>query len=181
MRSPKRSDAMRWIATFLLLASTTATAQDATAWVDCDSAAGQLVIEFRPGETGERYAGPAEHVVEFYDLLEVVDGKTIVATHEASIECRLGGDTLVVLLSPMISNVNLLGMCGAAISGRIDISRGDARVVDALPFEDERCMERGDDFVGRVTLRAGASEPEILRRHYDVNAAGEPQGDTTRQ
>ena len=165
MRRLRRTDRMRWIAILLLVASGAVSAQDATAWIDCDSAAGRLVVEFRPGETGERYDGPADHEVGFYQLLEIdADGKTIVATHEARIECRLGDDVLVVLLSPMISNVNLLGMCGAAISGRVDISRDGVDLVDGLPFEDENCMERGDDFVERVTLRAGATRAGIVRR-----------------
>jgi hypothetical protein len=159
---------MRRFATLLFLASASASAQDATAWVDCDRDADQLVVVFSPGDGAERHAGPADHEVAFYDLLELdVDGKTIVATHDTTIECRLGAETLTVLLSPVISNVNLLGACGGAISGSVDVSRAGTKVVDALAFEDADCFARDEEFVARVTLRAGAAAAELERRRYD--------------
>jgi hypothetical protein len=164
---------MRRFALLLLLASGAAPAQDATAWVDCDGDAERLVVVFAPGDGAERHAGPADHEVVFYELLELdPDGKTVVATHDATIECRLGTETLTVVLSPVISNVNLLGVCGAAISGSVDVSRAGVKVVDALAFEDADCFARDEEFVARVTLRAGAAAAELERRGYDFRGRG---------
>jgi hypothetical protein len=159
---------MRRLAVLLVLASGAASAQDAAAWVDCDRDAGRLVVVFSPGDGAESHAGPADHEVAFYDLLELdADGKTVVATHDATISCRLGGGDFIVRLSPVISNVNLLGRCGAAISGSVDVSRAGVELVDDLAFEDADCFARDETFVARVTVRADAAEAELVRRRYD--------------
>src|SRR5690349_9207059 len=142
-----------------------ARAEETVAWVDCDAAAGRLVVAYDPGDESNVYDGDADFAVRFMSLLEL-DGTTVIDTHDATITCRLPHDTLVVRLEPAISNVNLLGRCGAAVGGTLDVRRGDAKLVDALSFESADCTEL-ERYVARVTVRAGAAAAEVQWREYE--------------
>lgn len=154
----------RCLALLLLGFAASAPAEETRAWVDCDPAAKRLVVAYDPGDESNVYQGEAVFTVRFMALLELV-GSTVVDTHDATVTCRLPGDTLAVRLEPAISNVNLLGRCGAAVGGRIAIARGDAKLVDALPFESADCTEL-ERYVARITVRAGEPRALVEYRRY---------------
>ena len=111
----------------------------------------------------------ADFDVAFEGLVEVLDddgGPWIVGAHAADATCRLRGDTLVLHLEPAYVTRNMNARCGAAIGGELTIARGDRKLVDALRFEDPDCGKL-EAYVVRVTVRAGASAPEIERIPYD--------------
>jgi hypothetical protein len=156
------------IAPLLLAAFARATcAQDATAWIRCDVAAHELVVFYEPGEAGKPYGGPADHVVQLYDLLEVdAASDRVTDTREAHFECRLGNDLLDVALSPVPGNANLQGSCGGELGGMLDVSRDGVAVVDDFEFEPGECHSR-EAYTWKFVLEAGARDYRVERRAYD--------------
>lgn len=138
-----------------------AAAQDATAWIECDAAAGQLVVTYHPGDGDAHHEGPFDHAVVFVSLLEIEESR-VTATHDATIACRLGEDELSVLLSPTIGNVNLLGMCGGVVGGAVTITRNGATLVDALDLEPGFCAE-ADEYVSRIVVGRGPGDVVVQR------------------
>lgn len=162
---------MRRLAVALLLVAAAfalpAHAQSSTAWVDCDAAAGELVVHYRPGGDDEVVPAGAEHAVDFHDLLDLDERQVnIVGTREDAFDCVLGDDTLHVVVSPMPGNANLLGSCGGETGGILDVSRDGVAVVREFVFEPGECHER-EAYVATLALRAHAKDYRVERRRYD--------------
>lgn len=146
-----------------------ATHDGARAWIACDAAHARLDVHYGWPVDARRWEPAADFVVAFEDLLEVLHedaGAWIVGAHAVDATCRLPRDTLTLHLEPAYVTENMNARCGAAIGGELGIARGERKLVDTLRFEDPDCA-RLEDYVVRVTVRAGAKEPEIERIPHD--------------
>jgi hypothetical protein len=142
-------------------------AQDAAVTWSCRPQQGVLVIGYC---SSLAQAGPGvakQHPFVFYSLIDLAeDSVTVVGTRSKEFVCVLKTDTLEVTLEPGVPNVNLLGRCGAEITGLLSIKRNGRPLMTEEPFENLDCHER-ERRMDAVTVRKGSAKPEITYGTYD--------------
>jgi hypothetical protein len=142
-----------------------AAAQDPAASVLCDREAGTLVVRYTDALHAEAPAWSAP--IRFLDLLDLDETEsTVEGTRSQTVTCRLGDEELEVVLAPGVPNVNLLGRCGAAVTGVVTVKQHGEVALAETWFEDLDCHAR-ERMLVRVTLRRGAAEPELEYRAYE--------------
>jgi hypothetical protein len=127
---------------------------------------GKLVIHYYPSLAAAPEAKNLNPLV-FYSLIELdTDSVSVVDTDSKKMICQFKTDKFEVEFEPGAPNVNLLGMCGAAITGIVSITRNGAPVLTQEPFENLDCHER-ERYIDIITIRDGSAKPEIHYRTYD--------------
>src|SRR5262245_58004163 len=114
----------RWVffTAWLLLAVCTVlapavSAEDPAATCTCDSKAGTLIVRYAPEAGGAKWP-ETPTPVHFMDLLKLDKaGTTVEGTKSRHFSCRLKSVQYDVTLGPGVPNPNLLGRCGAAVTG----------------------------------------------------------------
>ncbi len=91
---------------------------------------------------------------------------TVEGTRSKTILCRLASDRFEVTLEPGVPNPNLLGRCGAAITGVVTVKRNGQIVLNEQEFEDMNCHAR-ERVLERIIFKDGSSRPELTFIDYD--------------
>jgi hypothetical protein len=103
----------------------------------------------------------------FFSLVDVdSDGVSITGARSKEFVCQFKKDRLEVTLEPGVPNVNLVGSCGAAITGLLSLKRNGETILNEEPFENLNCLER-ERFIEVVTFRDGSAKPEIRYGSYN--------------
>ena len=159
-----------WLTAGTLLAvstvlARTASAEDPAASCTCDSKAGALIIRYTPELAGAKWPKtPAP--VHFMALLKLDKAQTTVeGTKTHHFTCRLKSVQYVVTLEPGVANPDLLGRCGAAVTGIVSVKRNGAVVLADQEFETINCHER-EKYIKSVTFTGGASKAAIEYATY---------------
>jgi hypothetical protein len=143
-----------------------ARAQDAAVTWSCQPREGVFVIHYYESLQDAPAAVRAQHPLEFYSLLDVDKDSMVTDSRSKQIVCQLGKDKLEITLDPGVPNVNLLGMCGGAITGILSIKRNGVPILTEEPFENIVCHER-ERRLDVVTVRNGSAKPELTYGRYD--------------
>ena len=134
----------------------------------CDRDAGRLVVRYMPDMSVDTPAwaiSPA--AVRLMSLLVLDKAQTTVrGTRSKAFTCQLKSDRFDVTFEPAVSNVNLLGRCGDAVTGVVTVKRNGVVALDKLAFEIANCHER-EQYVQSVTFTDGSSTPDISYVPYD--------------
>ena len=133
------------------LAGSPAFAQDAAVKWTCHAATDTLVIEYVPSLADAPPAFEQAKPLEFYSLLEVEESQ-IVDSREHKADCTLGKVRIDMTFAPQAPNVNLLGLCGAALTGSVVLVRDGVEILPETLFEDIKCHER-ERYVASITVR----------------------------
>ena len=144
----------------------TASGQVPAASCTCDSKAGTLIIRYTP-DLNEAKWPKAPAPVHFMDLLELDKAQTTVeGTKSRHFTCRLKLVQYDVTLEPGVANPNLLGRCGAAVTGIITVKRNGAVVLDEQEFETINCHER-EKYIKSVTFTGSSSKAALEYAKYE--------------
>jgi hypothetical protein len=151
-----------------VLPAATASELDAAASVACEPEPGRVVIRYVPSLGDAPAALKAQQPLVFYKLVKLAkDGTTVTGAGSKTYACKLKRDAFTITLKPGVPNVDLLGRCGAEITGLLSITRNGVVVLDEESFENLNCHER-EERIESVILRDGAAKPEIVRvKHED--------------
>jgi hypothetical protein len=143
-----------------------ASAEDPAASCRCDSRAGALIIRYTPDLTQAKWPKtPAP--VHFMALLKLDKAQTTVeGTKSHHFTCRLGSVLYDVTLEPGVPNPNLLGRCGAAVTGLISVTRDGAVVLADQEFETINCHER-EKYIKSVTFSGSSSKAALEYATYE--------------
>jgi hypothetical protein len=141
-------------------------AQDAAATVECQPQMGRLFIEYYPSLAEAKVDVKARSPLVFDDLLKVDQDSTVVDTRVKTYTCRLKHDTIVVTLEAGFFNVNLLGLCGADITGLVSISRNNKVLLKQEAFEEIDCHAR-ERRIKSLAVHDGSDKVDIVRMTYD--------------
>lgn len=148
--------------TLLLLMAPAALAQEPAALCHCDVKKGFLEIRY----TLDNESWPAKpKPILLMSLLDIDDDgvhTTIRRIHTKTLHCRLKHDEFTIELTPGVSNRNMQGRCGMAVTAIVNVKRNGAVVLDDLWLEDRDCLARGTT-LDRITFRDGIEKPEL---HY---------------
>jgi hypothetical protein len=71
-----------------------------------------------------------------------------------------------VTFEPGAPNPNLLGACGAAVTGLVTINRNGSVLMDQKEFEALDCTER-KHYIEKIIFKDGSVKPEIVYGNYD--------------
>ena len=144
-----------------------ASAQEAAASASCDAARGVLVIRYSPDVAETQATWPASPPpVRFMALLVLDEAQsTVEDTTSESFTCQLAKDRLEVTLEPGVPNPNLLGRCGAAVTGLVTVVRNGVKVLDEQEFEAINCHER-ENYIDTITFEDGVAQPAIHHASY---------------
>jgi hypothetical protein len=138
----------------------------AVTW-SCQPQQGVLVIQYYPSLTDAKPEVKKQYPLVFYSLVNLdKDGTSVTGARAKKIVCQLKIDKLEVTFEPGVPNVNLLGRCGAAITGLLSIKRNGRPLLTEEPFENLNCHER-ERRIDAVTIRDGSPKPEIQYGTYD--------------
>ena len=150
---------------FCTVLAPTAFAQDPAASCACDSKAGTLIIRYTPDLTESKWP-KALTPVHFMDLLILDKAETTVeGTKSYHFTCRLTSVQYDVTLEPGVANPNLLGRCGAAVTGVISVKRNGAVVLAEQEFETINCHER-EKYIKSVTFTGNSSKADLEYATY---------------
>ncbi len=147
--------------------SRAAQAQEPAASCSCNRQAGTLVIRYTPDLNEAKPPWPKKPTpVLFMSLLDLDEAQTTVqSTRSKTIYCRLKSDRFEITLEPGVPNVNLLGRCGAAVTGIVTVKRNGRIAMGSQEFEDLNCHER-QRMLEKITFRDGATKPELTYTRY---------------
>jgi hypothetical protein len=143
-----------------------ASAEDPAASCTCDSKADALIIRYTPDLTEAKWPKtPAP--VHFMSLLKLDKAQTTVeGTTSHHFTCRLKSVQYDVTLEPGVPNPNLLGRCGAAVTGVISVKRDGAVVLAEQEFETINCHER-EKYIKSVTFTGSSSKAGLEYATYE--------------
>jgi hypothetical protein len=149
-----------------VLAPPTASGEDSAATCICDSKAEALIIRYTPDLAEAKW--PKTPVpVHFMDLLKLDKAQTTVeGTKSHHFRCRLKSVQYDVTLEPGVPNPNLLGRCGAAVTGVISVRRNGSVVLAEQEFETINCHER-EKYIKSVSFTGGSSKAALDYARYD--------------
>jgi hypothetical protein len=153
---------------FLLLITISLKSQELDAAVtwSCRPNKGPLIIHYYPSLAEASPEVKKLNPLIFFSLVDLdTDSVSVTGSRSRKIICQLKEDRLEVILKPGVPNINLLGRCGAAITGILSIKRNGKPIMTGEPFENLNCHER-ERFIKTVTIRAGSAIPEI---QYDIS------------
>jgi hypothetical protein len=144
-----------------------APAQNPAASCECNPKAGTLVIRYTNDYAKDNPPWPKGlQRVEFFSLLVLnKDQTTVEDTRSKRVLCNLKSERFEVLLEPGVPNVNLLGRCGADVTGVVTVKRNGTVVINEQEFEDLNCHER-KRMLDRITFRVGKTKPELHDAGY---------------
>jgi len=101
------------------------------------------------------------------DLLKLDKAQTTVeGTKSHHFTCRLKSVQYDVTLEPGVPNPNLLGRCGAAVTGVISVKRNGAVVLAEQEFETINCHER-EKYIKSVTFTDSSSKAALEYGKYE--------------
>ncbi|HEV8580005.1 MAG TPA: hypothetical protein VGX68_13100 [Thermoanaerobaculia bacterium] len=148
-------------------ASRSAQAQDPAASWSCSTKAGILAIRYTPELSEVNPPWPKQPPpVHFMSLLDLNKaGSQIEGTRTKTVSCRLKSDRFEITLAPGIPNVNLLGRCGADVTGVVTVKRNGAVVLSEQEFEDMDCHAR-ERMLERITFKDGSPKPDLTYVGY---------------
>jgi len=147
---------------FALSAAPALAQEDAAASCACNRSGGTLVIRYTD-TLGEAKWPKEPRPIVFMSLLDVDEKTTsVTGSRSKTLRCRLKHDVFEIKLEPGVPNVNLLGRCGAAVTGIVTVKRNGVVVIAEKWFEELNCFER-EKFLDRITFRDRVAEPEL---HY---------------
>jgi hypothetical protein len=154
-----------------LLLSVTASLQaqelDAAVTWSCQPQQGILRIHYYPSLANAKPEVKKEQPLVFYSLVNLdKDGTSVTGARSKKIVCQLKTDKLEITFEPGVPNVNLLGRCGAEITGLLSVKRNGRPLLTEEPFENLNCHERARR-IDAVTIRDGSPKPEIRYGTYD--------------
>jgi hypothetical protein len=153
----------------LLCSAVTIHAQELDAAVtwSCQPKDGLLVIRYSASLADAKAEVKKDHPLVFYSLVKLdKDGTTVTGTRSKKLKFQLKNDKIEVTLEPGGPNVNLLGSCGAAITGLLTVTCNGKPLLTEEPFENLDCHER-ERRIDVVTIRVGADKPEIQYGAYE--------------
>jgi hypothetical protein len=140
---------------------------DAAVTWSCRPHQGVLVIHYSPSLADARPEVQKENPLVFYSLLILdKDQTTVEDTKSQEIVCRLKKDKFEVTFEPGAPNPNLLGACGAAVTGLVTINRNGSVLMDQKEFEALDCTER-KHYIEKIIFKDGSVKPEIVYGNYD--------------
>ena len=142
-------------------------AQEPAASCSCNAKTGAVVVRYTPDLTQTKPPWPTQPPpVHFMSLLDLDKAQTTVeGTRSKTFSCQLKSDRFEIKLEPGVPNPNLLGRCGADVTGVVTIKRNDVVVLNEQEFEDLNCHAR-ERMLERITLRDGSSKPELNYAGY---------------
>lgn len=145
-----------------------ALAEDSAATCACDAKSGTLTIRYTPDFNETKPAWPTTpESVHFMSLLVLDKQETTVEdTKSKTFTCRLKSDQFEVTLEPGVPNPNLLGRCGAAVTGIVTVKRNGAIVLDEQEFEAMNCHER-EKYIKTITFKEGSAKPALVQARYE--------------
>jgi hypothetical protein len=175
-RNPNREDEMRaarsrfaliLLSVLSMRFALPAGGQEPAASCADDPKTGSLVIRYTPDLNQENPAWPSKpEPVRFFCLLVLDSSQTMVEdTQSKSFKFKHPSDGFEVILEPGVPNVNLLGMCGGAVTGIVTVKRNGKTILDEKEFEAIDCFNR-ERFIKRIVFHAGSSKPEIFYGKY---------------
>jgi hypothetical protein len=157
------------LAGFFVLATIPAIAQEldaAVTWT-CNSKEGTLLINYYPSLADAKPDVKKNNPLVFYSLVKLEKNRSIIAdTKTKKIECKLKNDKIELIFEPGVPNVNLLGRCGAAITGIVTIIQNGKPILTEKEFENINCHER-EQWIESITIREGSATPEIKYKSYE--------------
>ena len=153
----------------LLFGAMPAAAQDAAAAWSCQPSQGRLVIRFYPSLSEAPPAIQQQRPLVFSELLDVDDKSIIRRTRRRTASCQLKQHRYELTLGPGVPNPNMLGRCGAAITGVVTIRRNGVVVLEDREFELMNCHER-QKYISAITLGDDDRPPAITELEYDPMA-----------
>jgi hypothetical protein len=137
----------------------------AVAW-SCQPDKG-LVIHYYPSLADAGSEVKKLNPLVFFSLVDLdTDSVSVTGTRSRVVACSLKKDRVEVILEPGVPNANLLGRCGAAITGVVTLKRNGKSLLTEEPFENINCHER-ERFIRTITIRAGMAKPEIQYGSYE--------------
>jgi hypothetical protein len=143
-----------------------ALAQDAAATWSCEPERDRVVIQYIASLASAEPSAKERDLVIFYSLLNLArDRVTVTSTRSTTYTCKLKGATITATLGPGVPNVNLLGRCGAEITGVVSIQRDDRSILEDEPFENLNCHER-ERRIDTITIRGDGSKPDVRYVSY---------------
>jgi len=144
----------------------TASAEDSAASWTCDPKAGTLVIRYTPDLAQAKWP-KAPAPVHFMDLLKLDKAQTtVVGTKSHHFTCRLKSGQYDVVLEPGVPNPDLLGRCGAAVTGVISVKRNGAVVLAEQEFETINCHER-EKYIKSIRFTGSSTKAALEYAAYD--------------
>jgi len=140
---------------------------DAAVTWSCQPKQGLLVIHYYPSLAEAKPEVKKQHPLVFYSLIDLENGgSSVTGSRSKKVVCQFKIDSIEVTLEPGVPNINLLGRCGAAITGIFSIKRNGKPLLIAEPFENLDCHAR-ERYIDVVTIRDGSTKPKIHYRTYD--------------
>jgi len=142
-------------------------AQAPAASCSCNAKSRTLVIRYTPDLSEAKPQWPGEpRPILFMSLLVLNKAQTIVrSTRSRTISCQLNSDQFAITFEPGVPNVDLLGRCGAEVTGVVTVKRNGTVILKEQEFENMNCHER-ERMLERITLREGSSKPELTYVGY---------------
>jgi hypothetical protein len=122
---------------------------------------GTFIVRYYPSLALAKPEAPKQNALVFFSLVDLdTDSVSVIGTRSKEIVCRFRKDKFEITLEPGVPNANLLGRCGAAITGLVSVKRNGKSLLDQEPFENLDCFERGR-YIQSITLRDGFAAPKI--------------------
>lgn len=143
-----------------------ASAENAAASCTCDAKAEALVIRYTP-DLREAKWPKAPAPVHFMALLKLDKAQTTVeGTKTYHFTCRLKSVQYDVTLEPGVPNPDLLGRCGAAVTGVVSVKRNGTVILAEQEFETINCHER-EKYIKSITLTGSSSKAALEYAAYE--------------
>jgi|GEM_PF-6027026 len=140
---------------------------DAAVTWDCRAKEGVFIINYYPSLGDAKPEVKKQHPLEFFSLCDVDKKESLITgTRGKDVVCQLKKDKLEIHLEPGVPNTNLLGRCGATLTGIVTIKHNGKAVLEEKEFEVLDCTVH-EKYMEKITLKDGVEKPEIAYGNYD--------------
>jgi len=140
---------------------------DAAVTWDCRAKEGVFIINYYPSLGDAKPEVKKQHPLEFFSLCDVDKKESLITgTRGKDVICQFKKDKLEIHFEPGVPNTNLLGRCGATLTGVVTIKRNGKVMLEEKEFEAMDCTAR-EKYVEKITLKDGVEKPEIKYGNYE--------------